>query len=98
MIMYFCHALKLEGVYRVVSYLCVDQMRYNIKKSQGTYLESVYGSISRCILKQNVYLLHAGSCLTYYSNPEDGSDMFLRNIGRISTDYTALYPKRLKTS
>jgi hypothetical protein len=24
--------------------------------------------------------------------PEDGGDMFLRNVGLISKDYTALYP------
>jgi hypothetical protein len=27
--------------------------------------------------------------------PEDGSDMFLRNVGWLSTDYTALYPVRI---
>jgi hypothetical protein len=37
------------------------------------------------------------SCLTYY-DPEDGGDMFLRNVGRLSTDYTALYPRRQKSS
>jgi hypothetical protein len=26
-------------------------------------------------------------------DPEDGSDMFLRNISRISTHYSALYPR-----
>jgi hypothetical protein len=26
--------------------------------------------------------------------PEDGSDMFLRNIGWFATDYKALYPRR----
>jgi hypothetical protein len=28
------------------------------------------------------------------SDPEDGGDMFLRNAGCLSTDYTALYPRR----
>jgi hypothetical protein len=27
-------------------------------------------------------------------DPEDGGDMFLQNVGRISTDYTASYPRR----
>jgi hypothetical protein len=31
-------------------------------------------------------------------NPEVNSKMFLRNFGWISTDYTALYPRRLKSS
>jgi hypothetical protein len=26
--------------------------------------------------------------------PEDAGDMFLRNVDRLSTDYTALYPRR----
>jgi hypothetical protein len=26
--------------------------------------------------------------------PEDGGDMFLRNVGWLSTDYMALYPRR----
>jgi hypothetical protein len=28
----------------------------------------------------------------------DGGDMFLRNIGSLSTDYTALYPRRQNSS
>jgi hypothetical protein len=28
-------------------------------------------------------------------DPEDGGDMFLRNVGWHSTDYTALYPRIL---
>jgi hypothetical protein len=31
----------------------------------------------------------------YFFVPEDGGDMFLRNVGWHSTDYTALYPRRL---
>jgi hypothetical protein len=27
-------------------------------------------------------------------DPEDGRHMFLRNVGRLSTDYTALYLRR----
>jgi hypothetical protein len=29
---------------------------------------------------------------------EDGSEMFLRNVGWISTDYTALYPRKYNSS
>jgi hypothetical protein len=29
-----------------------------------------------------------------FSDPENGGDMFLRNVGWLSTDYTALYPRR----
>jgi hypothetical protein len=38
--------------------------------------------------------LHAGILLGLFFNPEDGSDMFLRNVGWLSTDYTSLYPRR----
>jgi hypothetical protein len=29
-----------------------------------------------------------------FFDPEDGGDMFLRNVGSISTDYTASHPRR----
>jgi hypothetical protein len=33
-------------------------------------------------------------CWTYFFDPENGGDMFLRNVGWNSTDYTASYPRR----
>jgi hypothetical protein len=36
------------------------------------------------------YGLHVG----LFINTEDRGDMFLRNVGWLSTDYTALYSKR----
>jgi hypothetical protein len=33
-----------------------------------------------------------------FYNPEDGGDMFLRNIGYHSTHYTASYPRRRYSS
>jgi hypothetical protein len=41
---------------------------------------------------------HAGILLCLFFDPEDGGDMFLRNVGRLSTDYTALYPRRKYSS
>jgi hypothetical protein len=34
---------------------------------------------------------HAGFLLGLFFDPEDRGDMFLRNVGWLSTDYTALY-------
>jgi hypothetical protein len=36
---------------------------------------------------------HAGFLLGLFFDPDDGSDMFLRNVGWLSTDYAALYTK-----
>jgi hypothetical protein len=41
--------------------------------------------------------LLAGSCWIFF-DPEDGGDMFLRNVGCISTDYTASHPRRWYSS
>jgi hypothetical protein len=32
--------------------------------------------------------------LDLYLYPEDGAEIFIRNIGCLSTDYTGLYPRR----
>jgi hypothetical protein len=42
---------------------------------------------------QRDYLLHAGFLHGVFCDPEYGSDMFLRNVGWLSTDYTALCPR-----
>jgi hypothetical protein len=36
----------------------------------------------------------AGFLLGLFFDPEDGGDMFLRNVDSFSTDYTALHPRR----
>jgi hypothetical protein len=40
----------------------------------------------------------AGFLLGFFFDPEDGENMFLRNVGGLSTDYTALYPRRQYSS
>jgi hypothetical protein len=37
---------------------------------------------------------HGDFLLGSFFDPEDGDDMLLRNVGSLSTDYTALYPRR----
>jgi hypothetical protein len=39
-------------------------------------------------------LLHAGFLIGLFYDLENGGDIFLRNVGLLSTDYTALYPRR----
>jgi hypothetical protein len=44
------------------------------------------------------YLLQAGFLHGFFYNPEDGGEIFLRNIGGLSMECTALYPRRYKLS
>jgi hypothetical protein len=41
-----------------------------------------------------VTCFHAGFLLRLFVDLEDGSEMFLRNFGRLSTSYMVLYPRR----
>jgi hypothetical protein len=41
---------------------------------------------------------HARFLLALFFDPEDGGDMFLRNIGWLSRDYMVLYPRRQNSS
>jgi hypothetical protein len=41
------------------------------------------------------YLLHAGFLLDSFFVPEDESEMFLRNVSWFSTNYTALYSRKI---
>jgi hypothetical protein len=36
--------------------------------------------------------------LGLFFDPEAGADMLLRNIGKLSTGYTAIYPRRYDSS
>jgi hypothetical protein len=41
---------------------------------------------------------HADVLLGLFFDPEDGGDIFFRNVGWLSMDYTALYPRRKYSS
>jgi hypothetical protein len=44
------------------------------------------------------YVLDAGLLLGLFFVPEDGGDIFLLNVGWLSTDYMALNPRRENSS
>jgi hypothetical protein len=43
-------------------------------------------------------MLHVGFLLGLLFDPENGGVMFLQNVGLLSLDYTALYPRRHNSS
>jgi hypothetical protein len=44
------------------------------------------------------YLLHSSFYLGSFFHPEDGGEIFLRNVSLLSTDYTMLNARRLTSS
>jgi hypothetical protein len=44
------------------------------------------------------YQIHYSFFLGLFFDTEDGGDLFLRNVGWLSTDYTALFPRRENSS
>jgi hypothetical protein len=52
----------------------------------GTYLLHLHGSV--------FHLLTRWFLLGLFFDPKDGGDMFLRKVGCLAKDYTALYPRR----
>jgi hypothetical protein len=54
----------------------------------------IFWDVTPCSLLMLATCLHAGSCSNYFFDDEDGGDMFLRNVGCISKDYTASHSRR----
>jgi hypothetical protein len=77
--MHFLCQIPRRGLETIVSHwLCVS-MELSIIAKYAHVLATYFTLDSR---------------LVYTSNPEDGGDIFLRNVYRLSTDYMALYLRR----
>jgi hypothetical protein len=48
----------------------------------------------KSVESQLLACVHVGFLLSLFFDPENGGDIFLRNVGWLSTDFTALYPRR----
>jgi hypothetical protein len=57
---------------------------------------TIFWDITPCSLLATCF--QAGFLLGIFLDPEDGGDMFFRNVGRLSTDCTELYPRRQYSS
>jgi hypothetical protein len=67
----------------------------------GTYRLHLQGRNISWARNQEALLatcFHVGFLLGLFFDPEDGGDVFLRNVSWLSTDYTALHPRRLYSS
>jgi hypothetical protein len=56
------------------------------------------GGIGASFIGSARYLLDTSFLLGFSFDPEYGADMFFRNVGWLSPDYTALYPRRYISS
>jgi hypothetical protein len=89
----FCYQLSPSHVFAVFkSYVFWDTAPCSPLKVKrrfgGTYRHHLHGRIISQARKQ----------LGLFFDPEDGGNIFLRNVGRLATDYTALYARREQTS
>jgi hypothetical protein len=64
------------------------RLRFRVKQQakQGAIMKHLANRFTFC-------LLHYDRLLSLFFYPEDGGDMFLRSVGRLSTDFTALNKK-----
>jgi hypothetical protein len=60
--------------------------------------ESLFWHITQCKQSFASTLLHADFLLGLSFNPEHESDMLLCNVGWLSADYTALFPRTYGSS
>jgi hypothetical protein len=77
-----------------------------IYQNKSVMMSSIFWDITPCSpFKVNrrlgrtssSYLLYTRFLLGLFYDPEDGGNMLLRNVCRLSTEYAALYPRRSKS-
>jgi hypothetical protein len=61
-------------------------------------MEAICSSETSTDFHRLAICFYAGILLRLFFDPEDGGDIFLRNIGWLSADYTTLYPRRQYSS
>jgi hypothetical protein len=70
-----------------------DTTPYNPLKVNG-----LFGGTCRLHLHDETssasYVIHDSFLLVLFFGPEDVGDIFLRNVGRLSTEYTPLLPRK----
>jgi hypothetical protein len=97
-----CHCVGFEVPAAVVMKRSVF---WDITPRSPLYVNRCFGGTCRLHLqgqrisqprhqREVCYLLLLCYILCLFSDPEDGGDMFLRNVGLHSTDQTALYTRR----
>jgi hypothetical protein len=93
---YLCNSPDTLEIWRAICYLTTPWKMIslyspnNLSWLHGTFLDEEFEVLTAVVIKlATCFMLDSFS--VYSSNPEDGGDMFLRNVGLLSTDYTALY-------
>jgi hypothetical protein len=67
-----------------------DVSRSYRSRRPNTFISCLPSQVQRP--RSACYLIHAGFFLGLFFDPEDGGNIFLRNVCRLSTGYTALCP------
>jgi hypothetical protein len=84
---------------------CIMNWKHTEESDSCLWRVSSSGIWHRVVRRDSTYVseehiasricLFAGLCWTYFLDPEDGGDMFLRNVGWNSTDYAIFQKKTL---
>jgi hypothetical protein len=87
----------LTDLYAVPFVITTQKFKENLKLYKRYSSRRYLAVENLCTLRLSMpgrTCFHSGFLFSLFFNPEDGGDMFLRNVDLLSTDYTALYPRR----